>query len=186
MKKLVFLGDSIRLMGYGYQVAELLSDEYETWQPGDNCRFAAYTLRMCFDQRENIKDADIIHYNCGLWDMCDLFGDGAFTPMEDYVALMVRITKVLRSLAPNATLIFATTTPPSPKMWGHDIERIKAYNKAVVDALTPMGVLIDDLFSVIYGDIDAMICEDLIHPGEFGKVALTQQVSAFIRATQKN
>ena len=49
MKKLVFLGDSIRLMGYGYQVAELLSDEYETWQPGDNCRFAAYTLRMCFD-----------------------------------------------------------------------------------------------------------------------------------------
>ena len=182
MKKLVLLGDSIRLIGYGQRVAELLSDEFETWQPDANCRFAAFTLRVCFDCQEELKQADVIHYNCGLWDMCDLFGDGAFTPMEDYVKLMVRITHVLRLLAPQATLVFATTTPTSPKMWGHDIERIKAYNTAVVKALSEMGVLIDDLFTPVAADIDAMICEDLIHLSEQGREVLARQVADFVRA----
>ena len=31
MKKLVLLGDSIRLIGYGTRLAEIMSDEYEVW-----------------------------------------------------------------------------------------------------------------------------------------------------------
>lgn len=176
MKKIILLGDSIRLIGYGKSVSEILTADHncEVWQPDDNCRFAAYTLRMCFDYQAQMKGAHIIHFNCGLWDLCDLFGDGAFTPMNDYVCLVVRIARVLKTYAP--TVIFATTTPPSPKMWGHDVERIKAYNAAVVEALTAEGVYINDLFTIVYEDIDGMICDDLIHLSPKGIETCAKQV----------
>lgn len=176
MKKIILLGDSIRQIGYGPRVAEILRDRYgcEVFQPADNCRFAAYTLRMCFDYQAQMKGADVIHWNNGLWDLCDLFGDGAFTPMEEYVRLMVRIARILRSYAP--VVIFATTTPPSPQMWGHDAERIKAYNAAVTQALVAEGVYINDLFTPVYGDVQTMICEDLIHLSPKGIEVCADQV----------
>ena len=48
MKKVVLLGDSIRLWGYGTKVPEMLGEDYEVWQPEDNCRFVKYTLRGLF------------------------------------------------------------------------------------------------------------------------------------------
>lgn len=176
MKKIILLGDSIRLVGYGAPVAEILTKDYDctVWQPDDNCRFASYTLRMCFDYQAQMKGADIIHFNCGLWDLCDLFGDGAFTPMDEYVRLVVRIARVLKTYAP--TVIFATTTPTKPEMWGHDIERIKTYNAAVVEALTAEGVQINDLFTPVSEDIDGMICDDLIHLSPKGIEACTERV----------
>ena len=69
MKKVTLLGDSIRLIGYGTRVPELLCNEYEVFQPDDNCRFAKYTLRMLFDYKEQIKGSDVIHWNNGLWDI---------------------------------------------------------------------------------------------------------------------
>ena len=56
MKKVVLLGDSIRLIGYGPKVPEMLGDEYTVFQSEDNCRFVKYTLRCLFDWREDIKD----------------------------------------------------------------------------------------------------------------------------------
>ena len=180
MKKIVLLGDSIRL-SYGSRVRELLGPDYTVWGPDDNCRFASYTLRMLYDYREQIAGADVIHFNCGLWDMCDLFGDGPFTPMEVYVEEMVRIAKILKSYAP--TVIFATTTTPSPKMWGHDIERVRAYNAAAVSALEPMGVLINDLFTPVAEDIEHMISEDHLHASPYGVEVLANRVANLIRKT---
>ena len=179
MKKVILLGDSIRLMGYGARTAELLGEDYTVWQPEDNCRFAAYTLRMLFDHRPQMEGADIIHFNCGLWDVCDLFGDGAFTPLDTYVALLVRIAGILKTYAP--TVIFATTTPPDAHMPGHDMERLKAYNAAAVAALTPMGVLVNDLFTPVASDLDGMICEDHIHLSERGIEICASRVAACIR-----
>ena len=56
MIKVALLGDSIRQIGYGTKVPELLGCDYSVFQPEDNCRFAKYTLRMLFDERENLKD----------------------------------------------------------------------------------------------------------------------------------
>lgn len=184
MKKVVLLGDSIRLLGYGARAAELLGEDYSVWQPEDNCRFAAYTLRMLFDYREQLTGADIIHFNCGLWDVCDLFGDGAFTPLHTYVDLLVRIAGILKTYAP--TVIFATTTTPSPEMPGHDIERLKAYNAAAVAALTPLGVLVNDLFTPVAADVAGMICEDHIHLSAQGVEVCAAQVAACIRAASNS
>ena len=38
--KVTLLGDSIRLIGYGKEVEKLLGDEFEVFQPEDNCRFS--------------------------------------------------------------------------------------------------------------------------------------------------
>ena len=77
MKKVTLLGDSIRLLGYGAKVAEMLGDEYEVFQPEDNCRYVKYTLRMLFDFKAQIEGSDVIHWNNGLWDTSTgLFDDG--------------------------------------------------------------------------------------------------------------
>ena len=174
MKKIILLGDSIRL-SYGNRVRELLGEGYTVWQPEDNCRFAAYTLRMLFDYKAQLEGADVIHFNCGLWDMCDLFGDGPFTPLEVYVEQMVRIAKILKTYAP--VVIFATTTPPSPKMWGHDLDRVRAYNAAAMAALEPLGILFDDLFTPVAEDIDRMISEDYLHASPYGVEILANRVA---------
>ena len=178
MKKIILLGDSIRL-SYQNRVRELLGPDFAVWGPDDNCRFASYTLRMLYDYREQLKDADLIHFNCGLWDMCDLFGDGPFTPPEVYVEQMVRIAKILKTYAP--VVIFATTTPPSPKMWGHDLERVRAYNAAAMAALEPLGILFDDLFTPVAEDIDRMISEDLLHASPYGVEILADRVADCIK-----
>ena len=179
MKKIILLGDSIRL-SYGNRVRELLGSDYTVWQPEDNCRFAAYTLRMLFDYKAQLEGADVIHFNCGLWDMCDLFGDGPFTPLEVYAEQMVRIAKILKTYAP--VVIFAATTPPSPKMWGHDLNRVRAYNAAAMAALEPLGVLFDDLFTPVAEDIDRMISEDYLHASPYGVEILANRVADCIKA----
>ena len=43
MIKVTLLGDSIRLIGYGKKVPELLGDDFEIFQPDINCKFAKNT-----------------------------------------------------------------------------------------------------------------------------------------------
>ena len=178
MKKIILLGDSIRL-SYQNRVSELLGSDFAVWGPDDNCRFASYTLRMLYDYREQLKGADLIHFNCGLWDMCDLFGDGPFTSPEVYVEQMVRIAKILKTYAP--VVVFAATTPPSPRMWGHDIQRVRAYNAAAMAALEPLGILFDDLFTPVAEDIDRMISEDLLHASPYGVEVLANRVADCVK-----
>ena len=55
--KIVLIGDSIRVVGYGPMLEERLKKAgFEVFQPEDNCRFAQYTLRLLFDLKEQIKD----------------------------------------------------------------------------------------------------------------------------------
>lgn len=187
MKKVILLGDSIRMMGYGPRIPALLGEAYSVWQPEDNCRFASYTLRMAFEYADALKQADIIHFNCGLWDECDLFGDGPFTPLPVYADTMVRLARILKSyLAPGGKLIFATSTVPSPRMWGHDAKRIQDYNQAVLQAFQTPGsgledVQIDDLYTPVCQNVDALICEDLIHLNEQGSILCASLVADSIR-----
>ena len=161
MKKVVLIGDSIRMIGYGTPVAQRLKDEAEVWQPDDNCRFAQYTLRGMWDWQDGIRGADIIHWNNGLWDVCELYGDGAFTPIDEYVSTMLRIARILKERA--TTVIFATTTPVRPENVHNKNEVIEAYNAALVPRLQEMGIVINDLYTPLSRDVYRYICEDTIH-----------------------
>ena len=77
MKKVVLIGDSIR-MGYDKYVKEALKNSAEVYYPGENCRFAEYVLRYAHEWKKAGAwgdDVDLVHWNAGLWDVLELFGD---------------------------------------------------------------------------------------------------------------
>ena len=166
--KITFLGDSIRfgvgdqIAGYGKRAAELLGPDFEVFQPNDNCRFAKYTLRMIFDYAEAIKCSRIIHFNCGHWDLCELFGDGTFSSEKEYVENIVRIEKILRSYAD--VVIFATTTPVLDANPHNKNSTICRFNELAVEAMRKEGVIINDLHALLVDDKEKYIlASDNIH-----------------------
>ena len=116
MKKVVLLGDSIRYIGYGKKVVELLGDDFTVWQPDDNCRYSTYTLRLVFDSKDEIEGADVIHWNNGLWDVVNDFGDGPFSPVDVYVTTMKRIAKSLLSLQERLRELLPQELPWTPDL----------------------------------------------------------------------
>ena len=180
MKKVVLLGDSIRMIGYGPKVAEQLKDEYIVAQPEENCRYARRTLRGLFDWQDIIAGADIIHWNNGLWDVCDLFGDGPFTPIEEYVTTMLRLCALLKQRC--TQLIFATSTPVIEPNSHNRNSMIRAYNERIVPLLKEQGCMINDLYTLIAADIPGNIRpDDKIHLTEKGIALATEQVISCIR-----
>ena len=182
MKKVVLLGDSIRMIGYGTKVPQLLGDEYEVFQPVDNCRFVKYTLRGLFDWKEDLKGADIIHWNNGLWDTSTgLFGDGKpFTKEDEYVENMLRVAALLKKLAPR--VIFATTTPVRPDYEYNDNNVIDRYNAVLVPKLKEMGFEINDLISLVKADVYKYIRDDdKIHLTDEGIDLCANQVVKVIK-----
>lgn len=181
--KVVLLGDSIRLFGYGIKVPELLGEEYEVFQPTDNCRFSKYLLHTLLDYKKEIDDADIIHFNAGEWDVSREFStDGRpFTSLEEYIDNMTRIVRHLKDK--NKKLIFATTTPVLAHHYCNSNEDIIKYNKAIVPLLMEMGVEINDLFSLVSeSPCDYIREDDAIHLSDKGIEVTAKQVAEHIRA----
>lgn len=180
MIKVALLGDSIRQIGYGPKVPSLLGDEYSVWQPNDNCRFALYTLRGMFDWRAQLEGCDIVHWNNGLWDVCELFGDGPFTEPTYYVETMLRIAGLLQKYA--RRVIFATTTPVLPANAHNKNVVIADYNRIIVPKLEALGIAIDDLYSIVYPKLDEYIrSDDNIHLTDAGIDACAAAVADSIR-----
>ncbi len=184
MIKVTLLGDSIRTWGYGIKAPEILKDEFEFFQPEENCRFAKHTLRGIFEWEKDIAGSRIIHWNNGIWDVADVFGDGLFSSEEEYVSNMMRICNILLQRCDK--LIFATTTPvreENPHIKTKDIER---YNNLIVPLLKEKGVIINDLFDVVIKDIEKYIrADDCLHPTEEGFDVITEQVVKVLRETAK-
>lgn len=175
--KVVLLGDSIRLIGYGKTVEEQLRKEgHEVFQPEDNCRFVKYLLRCLFDYREQIKDANVIHFNAGLWDVCTINDDEeVFTSIEEYKDNLRRVTKLLLKITPN--VIFATTTPVRIEHPYNDNKVIDKYNVAAKEVMKELNVRINDLNSLLRNDINKYIREDdLIHLTDDGIKVCAEQV----------
>lgn len=180
MIKVALLGDSIRQIGYGPKVPSLLGDEYSVWQPNDNCRFALYTLRGMFDWRAQLEGCDVVHWNNGLWDICELFGDGPFTEPTYYVETMLRIAGILQKYA--RRVIFATTTPVLPANAHNKNAVIADYNRIIVPRLEALGIAVDDLYSIVYPKLDEYIrSDDNIHLTEAGIDACSAAVADSIR-----
>jgi hypothetical protein len=154
MKKILLLGDSIRL-GYGEYVKAVLSEIAETYAPKENCAFAQYMYRWLHVWKENEgypSDMDLVHWNVGLWDVLRSFGEDTFTSPEYYAEMLKRLQKRIAFLFPNAKQIFATSTSvveseyePPYQRFNLDIEK---FNAIAIETLAPLGVVINDLYSL--------------------------------------
>ena len=181
MKKVTLLGDSIRQIGYGTRVPELLGEDYEVFQPEENCRFVKYTLRMLFDYRAQIEGSDVIHWNNGLWDITTgLFDDGEpFTSEQEYVENMLRVAKELKKLGKR--IIFATITPVHNEYVYNKNSVIQRYNELIVPKLQEMGIEINDLHATVMQDLYKYIGQDQLHLSPEGIEICAKQVADIIR-----
>lgn len=154
MKKIVLLGDSIR-MGYDKYVKEALADSAQVFYPPDNCRFAVHLLRYTHEWKAKGEwgdDVDLVHWNAGLWDMLELFGDEPLTSLSYYGEAIARIDKRLRMLFPKAKMVFATSTSVNEKIANPDFMRrnavIEKYNAEALRVLSGTDTIINDLYSL--------------------------------------
>ena len=152
MKKVILIGDSIR-MGYDKYVLESLEESAEVYYPSENCKFAQYILRMLGGWKNKWpEDIDLVHWNAGLWDVIELYGDGPLTPIEYYAQMIKRVDKRLRLFFPNAKIIFATSTAVIEAGNTADHFRsnanIEAYNQAAIEALKDTDTIINDLYAL--------------------------------------
>ena len=168
MKKIVLIGDSIR-MGYDKYVKDALADVAEVYYPSENCRFAEYVLRYAHEWKENGKwgdDVDLVHWNAGLWDALELFGDEPLTSLDYYGEAIARIDKRLRMLFPRAKLVFATSTNVNEEMSKPHFTRhnatIEKYNERALSALSDTDTVINDLYSLTKDFPDAYR-SDFVH-----------------------
>ena len=172
--KISCLGDSIRGQ-YTPKVIELLGKDFEVFAPNENCRFAKYTLRGMYDWREGMEGSRIVHWNNGLWDVCNLYGDGLFTSEAEYVENMLRVADIL--LSRHEKVIFATTTPVTKNNNYTKNEEIERYNAILVPHLQERGIIINDLYSTVAADIDRYVSNDNIHLSEEGIALCARQVA---------
>ena len=154
MKKVLLIGDSIR-RGYCNYVKDVLKDEAEVYFDDENCRFAAYILRYLHGWCKSLglsDDVDLVHWNAGLWDVLEMFYDEPFTTPDYYRNVIVRITKRIKMLFPKAKIVFALTTAVDESQCKPDFMRrnsvIKQYNEIAIEALSPLGVSFNDLYSL--------------------------------------
>ena len=153
-KKIMLIGDSIR-MGYDKYVREALADVAEVYYPDENCRYAENVLRYAHEWKQRTgapDDLDLVHWNAGLWDVLELFGDEPLSTKEYYANVIPRIHKRLRMLFPKAKLVFATSTAvdealASPDFYRHN-STIEAYNAIAIEALADTDEVINDLYAL--------------------------------------
>jgi lysophospholipase L1-like esterase len=187
MKNVLLIGDSIR-KGYCNMVRDDLADVANVYFPEENCRFTQYTyvsLLSYLKLIENPEDIDVIHWNNGQWDLVHWDGDvSTLNTAEQYGDMLRRIYHRMREKAPNAKIIFATTTPMNPSgLQCHNIrypEDIIKFNDVAKAIMMEYDVEINDLYELMK-DKPATFYKDHCHLTPEGYRLLADRVSAVIR-----
>ena len=151
MKKIFLIGDSIR-MGYDKYVKDALAKVAEVYYPDENCKFAEYVLRCAHEWKRKLElddDIDLVHWNAGLWDCLELFGDEPLTSLQYYGEAIFRIHKRLRLIFPKAKIVFATSTAviegKAKELIRHN-NIIEKYNERAKEVLANTDCVINDLY----------------------------------------
>ena len=179
MKQVMLLGDSIR-MQYQKAVGEKLADLAEVCGPEENGRWSGYTLNSLRFWLPKMPVPDLVHWNCGLWDMGDDYQEGRhFYPPDLYEETCHRICRILRKMTdrPELQIVIATTTPT---MQG-DHADILMYNDILKKVASEEHAVINDLYSVVAPCKQQMIGEDHVHLTEAGIAATAEKTAAVIR-----
>ncbi len=195
MKKIILLGDSIR-MGYQTYVKEELEGEYEVIFSKENGRFSAYTLWQLNQLLKEHSDAALIHWNNGYWDMnTEPPMTEPFTPLDDYVKNLGRIIKLIRQTT-NAKIIFANTVPMLDAASADDNtgtgggiciddEKVRRYNMAAEELMAKEQIRVNDLYSLCLAHPRRHKCDDMLHLTEKGSRECAKQIAKIVRETLK-
>ena len=169
MKKIILVGDSIR-MGYDKYVKDALAGAAEVYYTNDSARFSEYTLRYLSDWKHDNgwgEDIDLIHWNTGLWDVLEMYGEEPISNPEQYGETIGKIERQMRILFPKAKQVFATSTSVIEERYGWDRKRknstIEKYNKIACDVLKDTDCVINDLYTLTKNAPDEIRAGDPTH-----------------------
>jgi len=179
LPRVLLIGDSITL-GYSGHVKKLLAgkanvDVLATSKGIDDPAFlkeTAYAL-------EGYAHA-VVHFNNGL--------HGWHVNNEAYAECVRAYVKELQRLAPNAKLVWASTTPVPSRRRGAKLDKkrngiVLARNKAARQAMDELGIPINDLYGLMVGDLEQLTAsKGNVHYGEKGKAMQGQAVADAIAA----
>ncbi|MBT3377083.1 MAG: hypothetical protein HN742_33505 [Lentisphaerae bacterium] len=185
---IMLLGDSIR-MGYQNVAIRELATVANVWKPDENCAHTKHTLARIDTWLKDVKP-DIIHINCGLHDMWRN-ADGSIRHSEAlYRENLGRIFTKLKALAPQATIVFALTTPVDQDRqitsnYGRIVRYntdIPKYNAIAREVAKEHGVQIDDLYAVVdTAGTDKLIGADGVHFNAAGNNVLGKAVAKYLK-----
>ncbi len=181
----ILIGDSI-CMGYRPRVQERLSGKVDILGIEGNGGDSSRILENLDEWMIN-RDADLIHFNCGLHDLKFERDAKAYQqPLEVYEANLRKIVERLQKGA-KTHLAWATTTPViderhnAVKGFDRYLRDVKAYNRVATAIMTEAGIPIDDLYSAIQSDdVEACLGNDGVHMTERGNKVLTDAVCSFV------
>ena len=148
---ILLIGDSI-LGGYRKQVAENLEGlSVDTWMTGKHLNSDGLIdeLKAVITQRKYV----VIHFNIGLhgWQKGRI-------PEGQYVPLLENYVRTLREFAPQAKLIWASTTPVTEEgtpILNKEINpTIIERNALAAEVMKKNGVVVNDLYTVVVNRLD--------------------------------
>ncbi|MCE5303945.1 MAG: SGNH/GDSL hydrolase family protein, partial [Planctomycetaceae bacterium] len=126
---------------------------------------------------DNYKFA-VVHFNNGL--------HGFGYAEDEYQKDISAILKLIKQNAPDAKLIWATSTPMRNKTnlqeFNPKNERVKARNKIVVELAAKQGIPVDDLYSIVV-DHPEYWRNDGVHYKPEGQAVQAKQVAKIILET---
>ena len=173
-KNVLLLGDS-RRQGYQPFVKEMLEGKADVYGPQENGRWAGYTLNSLRFLLNEFPTPDIVHWNCGLWDLGDDYELGRpFSLPEEYESAVERTVLVLRKLFPGVRIIFATTMPTT----NPDTAGIRAYHEIIRQVAEKENIPVDDLFATMHDKMVTYDRGDHLHLNEEGNRMVAAQVVA--------
>ncbi len=153
-KNVLIIGDSISI-GYTPFVIAELKDEANVVRIKGNSETSTNCVAKIDTWLGDTK-WDVIHFNCGLWDLCyrhpnstvqgnrDKINGTISTSVEEYAQNLEIIVKRLKETG--AELIFATITYVPSEEEGRFVEDAQIYNAAALKVMKRHGVKINDLY----------------------------------------
>ena len=172
MKNVLLLGDS-RRQGYEPYVREILQGRAGVYGPNENGRWAGYTLNSLRFWLDQFPVPQIVHWNCGLWDLGDDYHIGRpFSLPEEYESAVDRTVIVLQKLFPGCQIIMATIMPTTAP----DHTGIIAYNDIIKKVAEKYGLPVDDLYAGFHDKMSKYDRGDHLHLNVEGNTLVAQQV----------
>lgn len=176
MKQVLLLGDS-RRQGYEPFVRELLDGRAGVHGPAENGRWAGYTLNSLRFWLDQFPTPQIVHWNCGLWDLGDDYHIGRpFSLPEEYESAVDRTVIVLQKLFPGVQIILATTMPTTHP----DHTGIIAYNAIIRKVAEKYALPVDDLYAGFHDKMTVYDRGDHLHLNDEGNRLAAKQVISSI------
>jgi len=146
------IGDSIR-QGYCETVKNRLDDVANVFYFKDNCRSTQYVIFSLKKWASMFNDpslVDIVHFNCGHWDVAHFSGhELSLTTESEYERNLQIVIDLIKKFFPRAKLIFATSSPMNPNKRvdtnPRTTEEIDRYNEVALKVMEKNNISINNV-----------------------------------------